>query len=102
MFGLSRDEWQGLLLSVNTHRSQRRLSPYQAAQCIERALELTDLDRLASELGFSDTTTLTKIRRIGTLPDGMASLVAWGGGEGPLACRLLPSYFALEMMWLKQ
>ena len=95
-FGLSNDEWQDLLLSVNVHRKQRRLTPAGAARLIERALQQTVADDLAAALGFESTTMLHKIRRLHELPPDLASVVHWGSRRGSLSMSTASELLRLE------
>lgn len=85
MFGLAKEEWQDLVLSVNVHRKQRRLSPYRAACLLDRALANATIEELADALGFEDTTTLRKIHRLHELSPTLASVVHWGTRRGSLS-----------------
>jgi hypothetical protein len=85
VFGLTDIQWQELLLSVNTHRKTRRLSPVETATHLEIALSKTDLHSLAQALGFSDTTTIVKIRRLKDLPAELGALVEWGTANGSVS-----------------
>lgn len=82
MFGLQADEWQSLLLSLKTHRKHRRLSPYNVAILLDRALASTDVQTLAQALGFRDTTTLRRIHRLHELRPELGTLVRWGARRG--------------------
>jgi hypothetical protein len=85
VFGLTDIQWQELLLSVNTHRKTRRLSPVETATHLDIALSKTDLHSLAQALGFSDTTTIVKIRRLKDLPAELGALVEWGTANGSVS-----------------
>lgn len=86
MFGLSSEQWRDLVLSVNVHRKNRRLSPVEVAEHLRKALEQVDVDTLAESLGFADTTTMKKILRLNEMPDGIATVVTWGiSGRGTLS-----------------
>ena len=85
MYGLRDDEWRDLVLSVNVHRKNRRLSPIQVARYMRRALEETDTESLAGALGFDDTTTFNKILRLAELPADLASIVQWGTRRGSVS-----------------
>jgi len=69
MHGLSDTEWRDLVLSVNTHRKQRRLPPCKVAYLIDHALQNTSADQLAKSLGFEDTTTFFKIPQAKSIAD---------------------------------
>lgn len=85
MFGLKEDEWRDLLLSVNVHRKNRRISPARAGRYIIKALEQTNINVLAEALGFNELSTLRKIIKVGSLPTNIASLVDWGTRRGSLS-----------------
>ncbi|MFC1816510.1 hypothetical protein ACFL0M_11385 [Thermodesulfobacteriota bacterium] len=85
MHGLTKEEWKDLVLSVNVHRKNRRLSPVQVATYISTALENTDLNTLASDLGFEDTTTIKRILRLKDIPDDLATIVDWGTRKGSIS-----------------
>ncbi len=85
MFGLEREEWQDLVLSVNVHRKNRRLSPSQAAAYLQRALQRTTVEELAETLGFKETSTLRKIAGLVVLPADVASTVEWGSRRGNIS-----------------
>ena len=85
MHGLASSEWTDLLLSVNTRKAKRRLSPRIAAEYIDRALTNLSAEELAEELGFSDSSTLRKIHRLARLPVELAELVDWGVRKGSVS-----------------
>jgi hypothetical protein len=85
MFGLSDEEWQDLVLSVNTHRKQRRLTPVEVAKLVVKAEGAAPLDKIAKALNFGDTTTLSRIRLLADLNPSLAALVDWGGRRGWLS-----------------
>jgi len=82
VYGLPEDEWRELILSVNTRRSKRRLSPAETARRLHTALQNGDASTIATALGFSDTTTMRRIERLTILPADLASLVDWGTRRG--------------------
>jgi len=85
MFGLEKEQWQDLVLSVNVHRKNRRLSPAQVGRILTTALQHTDLETLADRLNFKDTTLLRKIARLADLPPDVASMIDWGTRKGSLS-----------------
>jgi len=85
MFGLQREEWQDLVLSVNVHRKVRRLSPIQAASYLQRALQQASVENLAKALGFQEVSTLRKIASLNSLPPDIASTVEWGSRRGSIS-----------------
>lgn len=84
MYGLSKEEWQNLVLSVNVGKHQRRLSPYQVAKLLEKALQTVNAPTLASELNFKDLRTFTKIRTLLKAPEDFSELIEWGNRRGSL------------------
>jgi hypothetical protein len=82
MYGLCREDWQSLVLSVKVHRKSRRLSPLQAAELMREALLSTDEKSLAGSLQFRGTTMLRRILRLSELPSDVAALVDWGRRQG--------------------
>jgi hypothetical protein len=85
MFGLAKEKWQDVVLSVNVHRKTRRLSPAEVGRCLNVALQQTDIETLADRLNFKDTTLLRKIARLADLPPDVASMVDWGARKGSLS-----------------
>lgn len=81
MFGLSADDWCDLVLSVNVHRKNRRLSPVDVARLIKKANVKSDESTVAEALGFQDLTTFRRIKRLNLVPEDLAELVVWGRGE---------------------
>ncbi len=96
MHGLSDAEWRDLVLSVNVHRKQRRLSPGRAASYLDRALKNASVEQLAESLGFEDTTTLRKIHRLNQLPADLAAVVDWGDRRGSLSMSTASELMRLE------
>ena len=82
MFGLTESQWRDLVLSVNVHRKNRRLSPVDTAHCLATALKQTDVPSLVKALGCNDATTVLKILRLKDLPFELATLVDWGTTRG--------------------
>ncbi|MEI8373794.1 MAG: hypothetical protein WCJ35_13280 [Planctomycetota bacterium] len=84
MYGLSLDEWRDLLLSVNTHRSVRRLSPPEVACLTKRAVKSASLETVAQSLNMRETSTLRRIMPLAGLDADLQSLVAWGAKPGKI------------------
>lgn len=83
MFGLASKEWQDLVLSVGTHRGQRRISPVQVASLLKRALNnANDVEQLAKALHFQDRTMVSRFLSLLNLPEEYQELVGWGKGDG--------------------
>jgi len=85
MFGLTKEEWQDLVLSVNVHRKTRRLSPSRVALHLRKALANTDEETLAHRLNFKDTALLRKLAKLADLPPDVAATVDWGNRKGSLS-----------------
>ena len=100
MHGLAEEEWKDLVLSVNVHRKNRRLSPVQVATYISTALESTDLKTLASDLGFGDTTTIKRILRLKDMPDDLAAVVDWGTRKGSISMSVATELMRLHRDFL--
>jgi len=80
MFGLEHKTWQDLLLSVGSHRLNRRLTPVEVGEAIDVAVKSgTKLKELASALYLEDTTMLSRFRRLLELPSEVRYQVNWGG-----------------------
>ncbi|BDU68722.1 hypothetical protein GETHOR_08230 [Geothrix oryzae] len=85
MYGLQQGEWRDLVLSVNVHKKERRLTPYKAAGYLHRALQQVSVEILAEALGFKETSTLRKIAGLVALPPDVASTVEWGSRRGSIS-----------------
>jgi len=83
LFGLASEEWQDLVLSVGTHRGQRRISPVQVALLLRRALDnANDVEQLAKALHFQDRTMVSRFLSLLKLPEEYQELVGWGKRDG--------------------
>jgi hypothetical protein len=85
MYGLTKQEWQDLVLSVNVRKANRRLNPYKVALLIEKAIRSTTPENLASELNFKDLSTFDKIRTLAKSPEDFGELIDWGSRRGYLS-----------------
>jgi hypothetical protein len=85
MYGLSKEEWQDLVLSVNVRKQNRRLTPYEVAKLICKALNRVDAPTLASDLNFKDLRTFDKIKAIAKAPEEFGDLIDWGSRRGSLS-----------------
>jgi hypothetical protein len=83
--GLSQEEHQWLLLSVGTHRGQRKLSPIEVASLFAKVLagggSLSDCAKAASLEG---TTQVSRFLRLQKLPESVWHLVGWGSVAGTI------------------
>lgn len=84
MFGISRQDWQDLVLSVNVHRKSRRLRPVQVSRLIRVALANASEDEVAHALGFKDASMLRKLGKLASLPEDIQSWIEWGARDGHL------------------
>jgi len=77
--GLTRRQFQDLVLSVGTHRTERRLSPLEVAQLIQTAVN-TGMTRSECadilDLGTTQVSTFLKLLK---LPRSIRYLADWGG-----------------------
>jgi len=96
MFGLSINEWQNLVLSVNVHKKNRRLTPYQTAKHLDEALKNTNIENLATALGFEDATTIRRILKLLILPPELVNLVDWGSRRGMISMSTATELIRLE------
>jgi len=102
MFGLEAELWQSLVLSLNTHRNARRMSPYEVAQALDAAARTGPVKDLASELGFADTSTVRRIMTLARLPETIGSLVVWGNRAGCLSMSVASELSRLEDSTVRQ
>jgi len=80
---LSPEVQRDLILSVGTHRGDRRLSPIEVAEAMEAAINAgTSVQQLASVLLLEDSTMITRFRRLLRLTSAIKHLVGWGGKSG--------------------
>ena len=84
--GLSPEESRDLILSVGTHRGDRRLAPMEVAALVARAIAAgTDRRELARALGLRDTSMVDRFYRVHSLPLGVQDLVGWGRSRSDLS-----------------
>lgn len=84
-FGLSAEEWTNLVLSVNTHRTTRRLSPAEVALLVQRALNKVDRTELSDALGLRDASMVSRFDSLNQLDPDLRDLVDWGTKAGCLS-----------------
>lgn len=85
MYGLPDQEWADLVLSVNTHRSQRRLSPSEVADLMARAVRQTSTEGLAKSLGFAGSDMVKRFLSLHRLDADLRDMVDWGAGPGTVS-----------------
>lgn len=84
--GLEPDELRDLILSVGTHRGQRRLSPVEVARLFDRALKAGSTPKgLADTVRFSGTTMVHRFLQLLTLDARVSHLVDWGRSDSTVA-----------------
>ena len=82
MNGLTEQEYQNLVLSVGTHRAERRLSPLEVALLIQKAVKAGVTRReCADHLGVGETLVSTFLKLL-TLTSSIKHLVDWRGTKG--------------------
>lgn len=75
-----------LILSLNTHRGDRPLSPVDVAQAVDKLVQAgVSFADTAKFLGFGSTSTLREIHRLRRLAPGLQELVGWGRSASPLS-----------------
>lgn len=83
ILGLAPEAQRDLILSVGTHRGNRRLSPIEVAEAMEAAINAgTSVQQLASVLLLEDSTMVMHFRRLLKLPSAIKHLVGWRGKSG--------------------
>ena len=82
---LDSEEWTNLVLSVNTHRTVRRLSPAEVALLIQRALWSYDKAGLADALGLRDASMVGRFDALNQLDPDLRELVEWGSKPGSVS-----------------
>lgn len=84
--GMTTDTLRNVILSVGTHRSDRRLSPIEVASAIDASLAAgTTSEQLAQALRFEDTSMLSRFRRLLQLAPNIQHLVEWGSGPSTIS-----------------
>jgi hypothetical protein len=96
---LTEEERRDLLVSIGTHRGQRRLSPMDVARLFQKAIDAgASLAQCASAAGLAGTEMVKRFLRLLDLPPSAQTAVSWGGSDTTLAfsaaseiARLAPS-----------
>lgn len=85
-FGLASEEQRDLIVSVATHRDERRLSPLEVSRLFSRACEHgASLGDCAELAGLSGPTMVSRFLRLQELPQMVIDLVDWGSSGTTLA-----------------
>lgn len=84
---LSPDEQRDLILSIGTHKKNRRLLPIQVAKLLERLHQTQEisLKQIAQELELRDPSILRRFLALLSLPPEIQPLVNWGNSPGYLS-----------------
>jgi len=84
---LSSDERRDIILSIGTHKKNRRLSPIQVAQLLNRLYQILgiSLNQIAQELELKDSSVLRRFLSLLSLPHELQPLVSWGTLPGYLS-----------------
>lgn len=84
--GLSDIEERDLILSVGTHRSERRLSPVEIAELFDRAMKSgVSRDQLAERCLLENTTIIGRFLSLLDLAPVVQHLVSFGTGVGSIS-----------------
>ena len=76
---LSPELKRDLILSLGTHRTERRLSPIEVAEIIDTVLNKGgSFSDIAALVRFDSTSTLREIHRLLAINPGIQHLVGWG------------------------
>ena len=79
MSGLDTDDRKNLLLSIGSHRGERRLSPLEVAAALQRGIDGgSSPSELASMLYLDDASMVARFLRLLTLSPEVRELVDWG------------------------
>jgi hypothetical protein len=80
--GLTEDEQRDLVLSVGTHRTNRRLSPVEVGEMFRAALDAgASLEDCAKVTHLDGPTMVNRFLRVGELPSTVAHLIDWGESD---------------------
>jgi hypothetical protein len=83
---LTAEERRDLLVSVGTHRGQRRLSPVEVAGLFQKAIAAgASPAQCASAAGLAGTEMVKRFLRLLDLPPSVQAAVSWGGSDTTLA-----------------
>lgn len=78
MKGITTEEKRDLIISIGTHRTQRKLIPVQVAILIQKSLDAgSTLDEILEEITLNERTA-NKFLLLLSLPSDIRSLIGWG------------------------
>lgn len=81
--GLTQAEYVDLLMSVGTHRQERRLLPIRVSDLISKASNNQPLKKIAKELQLTPS-VLKRFLNLQRLPPEIQNMVSWGSRKGTL------------------
>jgi hypothetical protein len=82
MDGISSEDYRALLLSVGTHRQERRLAPAEVARLMKKLIDAGNTRRECAEtLGIGSTQVAEFLRLLDLSPE-IQHLADWGRGSG--------------------
>lgn len=83
---LASDEQRDLIISVSTHRGDRRLSPLEVAVLFRRAIDAgATVDACAEAVGLTGPTMVRRFLRLLELAPDLREVVGWGRTPASLA-----------------
>lgn len=95
--GLSADEMRDLIVSVGTHRAERRLSPVEVAELLEKACQAGASRNECAEAVGVGTTQIGTFLQLLELPEKVRHLADWGStGERGIAFSALAKLSRLD------
>ncbi len=80
--GVSEAEFRDLLVSIGTHKNDRRLLPVRVAELIDVALRHASPREVAKSLHLKDASLVDRFRMLLRLDPPLQALVGWGN-RGP-------------------
>lgn len=85
MKGLSPEETRDLIISVGTHRSNRRLQPSQVSMLLNNAIESGEtIGSISDQLNLSNS-VIRSFLSLSKLPENIQSLIGWGSKATSIA-----------------
>jgi hypothetical protein len=85
MRGLSPEETRDLIVSVGTHRTDRRLLPYQVASFINKAQKSGEsVDSISDQINISKSVIRSFLTLL-KLPEKVQSMIGWGSEATSIA-----------------
>src|SRR6186713_1735879 len=94
---LSQSDREGLLLSVGTHKKERRLPPDKVSDLLAVMMHTCTLDELTSALRLRDKGLIAKFLSLQRLPVEFRRLVRWNRARGYLPFSVAAEAARLEL-----